>query len=236
MSRRRRSTTELNVGVPSPKAPLLARSFGHSAGADRVRNDVRQSIAHHAARLIAEGLTDYHAAKLTAARQLHVSDKKSLPDNHEVEAALREYHALFAGDLVGNAQAEALAELRRRAQLVMRGLAAFEPWISGAVLNGTANEMSAIELELIGADEKTFEMILLNKNIDFSIREQRRRKNVVPAVTYEFDFDNVPIEITLFETQAARAAAYPVGSIRHERMQLAAFATFATLIEAVPPP
>jgi hypothetical protein len=226
MSRRRRSTTELNLGAPpeSPETPLLARSFGHSPGANRVRNDVRQSIAHHAARLIAEGLTDYHAAKLKAAKQLHVSDKKSLPDNHEIEAALREYHALFAGNLVGNVQAEALAELRRRAELVMRGLAAFEPWISGAVLNGTANEMSVIELELIGADEKSFEMILLNKNIDFSIREQRHRKNVVPTVTYEFDFDNVPIEVTLFETQAARATVYPVGSIRHERMQLASFA------------
>jgi hypothetical protein len=211
-----------------------------------MRDDVRQTIAHHAARLIAEGLTNYHAAKIKAAKQLHMSDKKSLPDNHEIEAALREYHALFASEFADNTQPEALAELRQRALLVMRGLASFEPWISGAVLNGTANEMSTIKLELIGADEKTFEMVLLSKNIDFSIREQRHRKgnrhnnkhntpqHAPATVIYEFEFDNVPIEVTFFETQAARAAAYPVGSISHERMQLTAFSALIEA-EAAPP-
>jgi hypothetical protein len=213
-----------------------------------MRDDVRQTIAHHAARLIAEGLTDYHAAKIKAAKQLHMSDKKSLPDNHEIEAALREYHALFASEFADNTQPEALAELRQRALLVMRGLASFEPWISGAVLNGTANEMSAIKLELIGADEKTFEMVLLSKNIDFSIREQRHRKgnrhnnkhntpqHAPATVIYEFEFDNVPIEVTLFETQSTRAAAYSVGSISHERMQLAAFSALVETETASPSP
>ncbi len=189
--------------------------------------NLRQDIAQRAAALIAEGLDDYHQAKLKAAKSLGVSDKQSLPDNQEIEMALREHHALFASDT----QPIALQALREAALRAMQWLDAFKPWLAGSVLNGTANEFSAIQLELIGVDVKRFELFLLNEDVVFEIREhhatQQRSNTFKPAramedggYSYEITFDDAPVEITLFESHSTRQARYPRDSIRHERAQL----------------
>ncbi len=190
--------------------------------------DVRQAIAHAAARLIAEGLTDYQSAKQKAARQLGASRHDTLPDNNEIETALREYHALFASD----AQSAALAALHEAALRAMQWLDHFSPWISGAVLTGVANEYSAIELELIEVEAKTFEMFLLNEDVVFELHDARRsrpstrradaqRDDVSDQLRYDITFDDAPVEITLFDSHAQRLAVYPKSSIRHDRAQLA---------------
>ena len=62
----------------------------------RRQHQMRERIAQLAARLIAEdGMQDYGMAKRKAARQLGAPDSHSLPNNSEVEQALREYQALY---------------------------------------------------------------------------------------------------------------------------------------------
>ena len=206
-------------------------------GVDRASQQMRVLITRQAAKLIAEGLTDYHAAKLKAARQLNCLDKNALPDNQEIEAALREHLHLFAADT----QPQALAALRHVALRAMRwlqiegqgvtGIAhgsefALEPWITGAVLNGTANEYSEIELELVGVDAKTMEFILLNRGIEFDLQETNpRSKSYKPADTpkpiqYHLEFEDAPLVITLYESHAQRQALSPRDSIKHERAKL----------------
>ena len=199
-------------------------------------DSLRRAIAESAARLIAEGLTDYGAAKRKAAQQLGLVEVSALPDNVEIEAALREHHALFASQ----SQPRALAALRAAALGAMQWLELFSPWISGPVLSGSANEYSAIELELIGVDAKSFEMFLLNDDVVFELhggdttgvspsrgpsghRKQGRSQatNALVPVRYDVTFDDAPVEITLFDTQAARLAAFPKSSIRHQRAQFA---------------
>ena len=195
-------------------------------------DSLRRAIAESAARLIAEGLTDYGAAKRRAAQQLGLVEVSALPDNVEIEAALREHHALFASQ----SQPRALAALRAAALGTMQWLELFSPWISGPVLSGSANEYSAIELELIGVDAKSFEMFLLNDDVVFELhggdttgvstsghRKQGRSQatNALMPVRYDVTFDDAPVEITLFDTQAARLAAFPKSSIRHQRAQFA---------------
>jgi hypothetical protein len=194
------------------------------------RNDLRDSIAHAAARLIAEGLDDYHAAKIKAAKQLGLDsrDKKSLPDNQEIEAALREHHALFNPER----QAEVLAALREAALRAMQWLAHFEPWLTGGVLTGTANEYSAIELELVGVEPKSFEMFLLNEDVEFDSHDVRvgrglhskddkskSSKSPHMHTRYEITFDDAPVEITLFDSHSERQAMYPKESVKHDRAQ-----------------
>jgi hypothetical protein len=212
------------------------RSADH-AGFERASQQMRLLITRQAAKLIAEGLTDYHAAKLKAARQLNCLDKNALPDNHEIEAALREHLNLFAA----NTQPQALAALRHVALRAMRWLQiegqtamgtslgsefSFEPWISGAVLNGTANEYSEIELELVGVEAKTMEFILLNRGVEFDLQETNpKSKSYKPAdtnkpVEYHLEFEDAPLVITLFESHAQRQALYPRESIKHERAKL----------------
>jgi hypothetical protein len=204
---------------------------------DRAAQQLRVLITRQAARLIAEGLTDYHAAKLKAARQLNCTDKNALPDNQEIELALREHLNLFAA----HSQPQALAALRHAALRAMRWLQiegqavagtslgtefSFEPWITGAVLNGTANEYSEIELELVGIEGKTMEFILLNRGIEFDLQETKpKSKSYKPTdatkpIQYHLEFEDAPLVITLYESHAQRQALYPRGSIKHERAKL----------------
>ncbi len=200
----------------------------------------RRAIAESAARLIAEGLTDYGAAKRKAAQQLGLVDVSTLPDNVEIEAALREHHALFASQ----SQPRVLAALREAALRSMQWLEPFSPWISGQVLSGTANEYSAIELELVGVDAKHFEMFLLNDDVVFELHggdtmgthsmspakhsKHGHAQRAAPPLRYDVTFDDAPVEISVFDSHAARLAAYPKTSIRYQRAQLAeATARFA---------
>ena len=67
----------------------------------RSRRDtnLRRHIAYLAARLMAEdGVSDYATAKWKAARQAGLGDSNLLPDNSEIEAALREYQGLYQKD------------------------------------------------------------------------------------------------------------------------------------------
>lgn len=195
--------------------------------------DTRQAIAQTAARLIAEGLTDYRAAKLKAAQALGLSDQSVLPDNAEVDTALREHNQLFAGDT----QPLALHALRVAALRAMRWLDHFSPWISGPVFTGTANEFSVIELDLVGVDAKTFELFLLNEDVLYELHggsttgtggggsrggsRDRHGRTLVQPIRYDITFDDAPVEIMLFDSQMQRLNAFPKSSIRYDRAQLA---------------
>ena len=56
------------------------------------RNPLRVSIAHAAARLMAEdGIEDYGQAKRKAARQVGATDARQMPTNDEIDVALTLY-------------------------------------------------------------------------------------------------------------------------------------------------
>ncbi|MBI3716125.1 MAG: nucleotidyltransferase [Betaproteobacteria bacterium] len=183
----------------------------------RGRNAQRTRVAQVAAGLIADGLTDYHAAKHKAAQQLGLDDRVALPDNQEIEQALREHLALFQRD----SQPQALQALRETALRALRRLQVFSPWLTGAVLNGTANQFSEIELELIGVEAKEFELFLLNNGVEFRIHEERAPAAEHHALRYHCDFEQLPLVITLYDNHTQRQALHPRGSVRHERAQLA---------------
>jgi hypothetical protein len=172
----------------------------------------RAQIAQRAAKLIAEGQDDYHAAKLKAARQLGFDDPKSLPDNLEIESALREHQALFGGERRSAAQDALRAAALRAMQWLERN--GFEPWLTGAVLNGTASEFSSIELELIGVDAKRLDLFFLNEDMPFELASGN-----ASALRYELTFDDAPLVISLFADHAARLAAHPRSSTRNERVR-----------------
>jgi len=133
-------------------------------------HELRGEIATAAARMIAEEGITYEAAKKRAARQILGNSRqggKFLPDNQHIEEELKIYQALFMADT----QPARLLHLRRRALEMMHELAEFRPYVTGAVLNGTAGEMSDIHLQLFADSAKDLEIFLLNKNIDISVTE-----------------------------------------------------------------
>jgi hypothetical protein len=101
---------------------------------------------------------DYGAAKRRAARDIGVSHKPLLPDNEQLEQAVREYLTLFLGD----SQPRELRALRQLALRWMDRLADFRPHVHGAVWNGTATARSPIHLELFCDDAKMAELALIN--------------------------------------------------------------------------
>jgi hypothetical protein len=132
----------------------------------RSRRDtnLRRHIAYLAARLMAEdGVADYATAKWKAARQAGLEDSNLLPDNSEIEAALREYQGLYQKD----DQPARLRHLREVAVKVMRDFEEFRPALVGSVLTGTASQFSDVNLQLFTDDPKSLTMFLLNRRYRF---------------------------------------------------------------------
>jgi hypothetical protein len=136
------------------------------------RDHVRDEIAIAAARLIAEDGLDYASAKRKAAKQV-VGDARIagewLPDNDRIEEEIREYQAIFHSDT----QPALLRRLRQTALDWMRKLAAFNPYLTGAVLNGTAGEHSDIYLQAFCDNPKEVAIYFLNANIHYDVSETR---------------------------------------------------------------
>jgi hypothetical protein len=125
--------------------------------------DLMQEIAAAAAALVVEEGLDYGPAKRRALRQLGLPPRTALPDNLEVEAAVREHIAIFHADT----QPAELRALRELALIWMERLAGFRPLIGGAVWHGTATELSDIYLQLFSDDPKAIEIELINRGVDY---------------------------------------------------------------------
>ena len=172
----------------------------------RRESNLRLQIAYLAARLMAEdGGLDYGAAKTKAARQAGLGDTNLLPDNREIEAALREYQELYQSE----DQPQHLRRLREVAVKVMRDFAEFRPVLVGSVLSGTAGQHSDVNLQLFTDDHKALTIFLLNRRYRFeeSTRRVRRgdRTDAVPQILLEVD--ETPVSLTILDPDDERAGA-----------------------------
>ena len=159
-----------------------------SKARSRRDSNLRRHIAYIAARMMAEdGIADYGTAKMKAARQAGLADSALLPDNHEIEEALREYQGLYQRQ----EQPAHLRRLREVAVKVMREFEDFRPALVGSVLTGTAGQFSDVNLQLFTDDSKLLTMFLLNKRYRFEegSRKVRRgeRLDAVPQISLEVD-------------------------------------------------
>lgn len=160
-----------------------------------------------------EGVQDYAYAKQKAARQAGLPDSHPLPDNREVEAALREYQELYQSD----DQPGQLRHLREVAVKVMREFAQFRPVLVGAVLNGTANQFSEVSLQVFADDPKSLTLFLLNRRRRFDQSEKRVRVGDAWAQVpqYFLEEDGATVRLAVYgqgdEHLAPRPRAEPGG-------------------------
>jgi len=176
-------------------------------GKARSRRDLnlRRSLAYIAARMMAEdGIADYGTAKQKDARQAGLADANLLPDNQEIEAALREYQELYQKD----EQPEHLRQLREIAVKVMRDFQEFRPALVGSVLNGTAGQFSDVNLQLFTDDPKALTIFLLNKRYRFEEGTRRMQRGgrfeEVPQI--ELEVEGVPVNLTVLDLDDERVA------------------------------
>ena len=174
----------------------------------RSRRDanLRRHIAYLAARLMAEdGGLDFGAAKWKAARQAGLSDANLLPDNQEIELALREYQGLYLRE----EQPAQLRRLREVAVKVMREFADFRPALVGSVLSGTAGQNSDVNLQLFTDDPKMLTLFLLNRRLRYeeSTRRVRRGDQMVEVPQIHLDIEDTPVTLTVLDRDDERLGA-----------------------------
>jgi hypothetical protein len=176
----------------------------------RSRRDtnLRRQLAYIAARMMAEdGVADYGTAKAKAARQAGLVDAKLLPDNQEIEEALREYQGLYQKE----EQPAKLRRLREVAVRVMREFDDFRPALVGSVLSGTAGMHSDVNLQLFTDDPKALTMFLVNRRYRFEegSRRVRRGERLEEVPQIWLDVDDVTVTLTVLDRDDERTPARP---------------------------
>ena len=172
---------------------------------------MRDEIAVAAARMIAEEGLDYATAKRKAARQLFGDARPGylwLPDNDQIEAEIRAWQAIFHGE----SQPVVLRRLREIALDWMQRLNAFRPYLTGAVLNGTASEHSDIHLQVFCDNPKEVAIYLLNAHVQYDVSETRHfaAHSCVETLSFLWKVSRnempVGIHIALYDTDDLRGA------------------------------
>lgn len=167
------------------------------------RTGIRAHIAAAAARIMAEdGIDDFALAKRKAARQLGVAEDKELPRNDEIDSELRAYRALYQAD----EHPAVLAELLAAALDAMQALRAFNPYLTGPVLKGTAGPYAEIELQLFPESTKDVEIFLLERGVAFTTREARRYSGDRTRSTsiFSLSWNGFPLKLSVFDPRDER--------------------------------
>ena len=194
---------------------------------------VREEIAIAAARLVAEDGFDYAHAKRKAAKQVTGEQRigsEWLPDNDQLEAEVRAYQAIFHSDF----QPALLRTLREIALEWMQRLAAFHPFLTGAVLNGTAGEHSDIHLQLFNDSAKDVAIFLLNAGIQYEVHETRHfagrgMVETLSILVRDKRVDGLGVHLALYDANDLRGALR--GDPRGRPSRVAAAAVAALLAE-----
>jgi hypothetical protein len=191
--------------------------------------ELRSRVANEAARIMTEhGVRDFGLAKRRAAERLGVHDEGSLPKNSEIEEALREYQRLFKADT----QPVLLRERRATAAEAMRFFFRFEPRLVGAVLEGIADEYSAVCLHLFSDDPAAVQRFLDENGIPHD--EQTRRVRIDAARTadypvYTFSADGTPMDLTVMPLDGLRQA--PLDRVDGQPMRRASLKAVEDLLK-----
>lgn len=207
----------------------MERRAARQHGEQRLR-ERRAQIAQEAARIMTEhGVSDFQQAKRKAAERLGFFDEASLPRNVEVEEALREHQRLFRGA----EQPQILRRRRETAIEAMRFFAAFEPRLVGPVLEGTADEHSAVCLHLYTDDPLAVPGFLDENRIPYQEQSRRLkydRDRVEARSVYLFSADGIPVDLTVLAQDDLRQA--PLDRVDDKPMQRASLSALEALLRA----
>lgn len=167
--------------------------------------------------MIAEDGLDYSTAKRKAVRQLlgqsSLPRGDLMPDNTMVEEAVREYQALFMSDT----QPARLRHLREMAVELMVWLEPFQPYLTGAVWNGTAGEHSEIVLQCFADSAKDLAIFLLNANIQYEVDERPDFRGRGTVEAFYLMWRREAVVLAIYDQNALRGALKAPAGGRPER-------------------
>lgn len=201
--------------------------MGKKTASDNGR--ARQMVAQEAARIIVnQGIRDYRVAKVKAAERLGLRARGSLPGNAEIERAVADHHKLFGGDT----HLSFLKSLRQSAVAAMELLATFTPRLVGPVLNGTADQNSAVNLHVFADNAEAVATELSSLDIPYRLYERRlksRRDQTATFAGFEFQHKTAAIQATVFPVDGIRQA--PLSPVDGKPMERADLKRVRSLLE-----
>jgi len=176
----------------------------------RQTKHIRFQVAHKAAQMMAEeGISDYAFAKRKAAKFFGLMDGDALPSNDEINDAIKEHQAIFFDE----EHEASLKILRLEALSLMKKLNAFNPHLTGGVLDGTAGRYPTIHIQIYADSMKEVEFFLLNHNIAYETRNRKSRtkdpmqdKKIIPVFTLEGSMG--PIELLIYHVDDLKLNKY----------------------------
>lgn len=167
---------------------------------------LREQLAQEAARIMADQtIRNYELAKRKACERLRYSGKQALPGNDEIQAALQTYLDIFKSD----SQPILLRKLRTAAREAMFFLREFQPRLVGTVLNGTADEYSAVHLHVFVDPEEQVLQFLMDRGVGYRLSSTTVTyggQRQVQITCCEFIAGDVPIILSLFSALGLREA------------------------------
>ncbi|WP_305804120.1 hypothetical protein [Stenotrophomonas sp. YIM B06876] len=164
----------------------------------------RQRIAQLAARQMAQsGSRDTRQAVHKAAHELGLRSPAQLPDQAQVTEALHEHLRLFAPA----SRLDALKARREAARQALQFLQDFSPRLVGAVLDGSADRYSPVQMHLHSDEPEAVQHFLENQRIPAhlgtrQLRLQRGRATALPC--WQFDADGIAFELLVLPHSALR--------------------------------
>lgn len=121
-----------------------------------------------------------------------------------------------------------MLEMRIAALNLMEFLEEFHPYLTGAVLDGTAGRYASVELDLFADSAKDVEISLLSRNISYESIDPRRHGPDAPETQLRLEWEDVPMLLTIYphtcERQQRRGPAFRYPSRTrpgHRRCRLA---------------
>jgi hypothetical protein len=106
--------------------------------------------------------------------------------------------------------------MRLAAAEVMRELEAFRPYLTGAVLEGTAGRYAEVEIDLFPESAKEVEIFFLNHDVAY---EHRSRAATSPTARSDpvFDWDDIPFKLRIYAQDIERVSRGAHGARQMER-------------------
>jgi hypothetical protein len=172
----------------------------------RSHQNGRHRVAQEAARIILDhGIRDYGVAKRKAAEKLGVHDDGQLPRNTEIKEALVEYRRLFHGER----HRARLLTLRLAALEALRFFEPFSPRLVGPVLDGSADDHSAVAIHVFADAPEELALFLEERDVPFDMEQRRMRYGRDEEENYpvcRFAAGDITVDVTVFPTAAMRRA------------------------------
>lgn len=162
------------------------------------QSEVKWEIAQTAARLMhQQSLQDYGIAKRKALESLGLPSRQALPENQQVDEALRQQLALFASE----ADKQWKQKLQQAATNASEFLKTFRHYIGGSLASQTCKQDDRLEIHLYCDTAEPLLWSLQDNQIPYVegqrvIQIGRRQEQEFPC--FSFVADEVAVSITVF--------------------------------------